>query len=708
MAGRVRILTILLLIALTLVACGEASSTATPATEANEETSQTPAQPPSGTGPAATDTPPPASPTPPYPEIDLDVALPYIQEGGAVPPGALTRIGIGHIYNVALYPDQSQILIGTSTGIYVYDLPGFDLVWRRYLERRSLGVSLSEDGSRVVTHYGWEAAPLLFDAATGNQIATLDGWYSPDWPPGGSLIAVEEKPGFDALDAPSTARIWLYDSATGRPVRALEAPINGFYGAVFTVTHWSPDGSYLAACGDEAIYIWDTKTANLLHTISASSTTEGLYLRFSGMGFSPNSRYLAIQDTQRLFVIDLTTGDTVFETGGSPKGFAWSPEGLFLAIQDAQRLFVIDLATGDTVFETSGDQQQLVWSPGGLFLMNETGVEAIDTNTWSRVYSVEMTITDSSDMALSPSDEQMAIATPDGVVVLNTDSFEVEYTLNLSARYVGWSPGGTWLIVGHKSRRDAPVAEPSTLTLFDGSSGEQAFGSLKPSGDILFVDEHNLLAKDGHRLMLVNLPAGRVVGGIRVGVSVDQMAWSEDGETLILSGAEGEWYWSQVAGLSATPPADRASGPAVTLAEDTWKMYEASSVSPDGEIRVQASNEVGCGDGPLGGGCGIWGGEFSIYEDGTVEPIVSVSSSTSGITAMVWSADGSMLALGQGSLHRALSANRVMVLDPRSGEELFVFEGHLGYVTGLIFSPDGTWLASAAEDGTVIVWNTTR
>jgi len=50
----------------------------------------------------------------------------------------------------------------------------------------------------------------------------------------------------------------------------------------------------------------------------------------------------------------------------------------------------------------------------------------------------------------------------------------------------------------------------------------------------------------------------------------------------------------------------------------------------------------------------------------------------------------------------------VKIFDTGSGVELLSLIGHLDWVTGIDFSPDGQWLASASFDTTAIVWDTTN
>ena len=43
-----------------------------------------------------------------------------------------------------------------------------------------------------------------------------------------------------------------------------------------------------------------------------------------------------------------------------------------------------------------------------------------------------------------------------------------------------------------------------------------------------------------------------------------------------------------------------------------------------------------------------------------------------------------------------------------TGRELHWLEGHEGKVTGVAFSPDGSFLVSGSEDGTVRLWDVSR
>jgi WD40 repeat protein len=115
-----------------------------------------------------------------------------------------------------------------------------------------------------------------------------------------------------------------------------------------------------------------------------------------------------------------------------------------------------------------------------------------------------------------------------------------------------------------------------------------------------------------------------------------------------------------------------------------------------------------------------------IWDLSTNLPIMRLEKAhTSSITSIAWSPDGSKIASGSGAHHPHPGDNTVVVWDltkhQRSttmiiedphrkvnvdlGVPIFTLRGHSGGVNSVVWSPNGKLLASASDDGTIILWD---
>jgi len=80
------------------------------------------------------------------------------------------------------------------------------------------------------------------------------------------------------------------------------------------------------------------------------------------------------------------------------------------------------------------------------------------------------------------------------------------------------------------------------------------------------------------------------------------------------------------------------------------------------------------------------------------------------VVMVAWSPDGKRLASGGGNLDFGTnkpSDDTVQIWDVADGSHVFTYRGHTNGVQALVWSPDGTRIASASLDNTVQVWDAT-
>ncbi len=207
-----------------------------------------------------------------------------------------------------------------------------------------------------------------------------------------------------------------------------------------------------------------------------------------------------------------------------------------------------------------------------------------------------------------------------------------------------------------------------------------------------------------------------------VGV-VTSLFFSPDGNLLVIAGWEGLTLWNLVtgeeeilrtegypAGAAFSPDGKQLvanSGVNDALLWEIWDVTNGKLItqwqggnigglgvvafSPDGKVLASAySNRTeGHSDGTV-----------YLWDVSTGKLLLRLGVGISSLAGVAFSPDGKTLASGQGD-------NSVSLWDVASGELLYKMQGHTGPVVSVAFSPNGSYLASldSGEDRQVHVWD---
>lgn len=612
---------------------------------------------------------PPVTPAPantPAPHITTPANLPYLQDGGPLMPGSVARIGVGNIEQAALFPDRQRMLVSTDAGIYVYQLPGFERLWRRETGFVLGDVRLSPDGSRVLADNGepWGHSDL-YDAATGKRVASPEGGSEHAWSGDGRYLMLLKAASF-AVNLPIT--FGVYASSSGDYVTTFEFP-----DGTSAWRDWerpylasSPDGNTIAGCSDRTFTVWKTpdfsviSTGDIMGDLGPTQTFTSERPSYScDLKFSQDSRYLAVDDSTGVRVFDLASGAMVFKTPDRLAG----------------------------------------WGPERLYVDNQTQVSIYGTTDWARQSLVSYAF---SNLTVSPSGKYLFGTSETSGRIYTSDTWAplIDLTGIKSYADVEWSPG----------ERRAAIYDGSTQVISTpGRQGEfpQRTNDLR----LRFVDDDTMWGIYDRSIFLLSPSTWQVLNGYRLTFDVNSLAWTPDSKSLVFQNSTSPDYWVWSAETGQVTQSGRLRPETETFqpsADSNFGQNDFELISPDGTYRLSATTDNrNYEGGPFGGFGGAFGGTMTVTRLDTGAAVISEVYDKEGLNGAAWSQDSHFIALAYAGIGGPLT-DHILIVNVQSGEVIDDFDGAGKYVTALLFSPDGQHLAARLEDGTISIWNTSH
>ena len=616
----------------------------------------------------------------------------------SLPEGAEARIGKGIIKSIAYSPDGSQLAVGASTGIWIYDAAtGEELALLGGHTGVITSIAYSRDGKMLTSahsadekdgHAQYYAA--LWDTETGTLIKTLSherrGYTVPinsiAFSPDGTRIAVGDNEGG-----------LLWDVVTSTLISTLH------HNSDIASVRFSPDGSTIAG-GHSGIHraplvLWDGATGAFKKALHP--TERGI----RNVAYSPDGTILACATTDgRVILWDVAAGlaiDTfvVFE-GNTPNVVAYSPDGKTIAVAAARKVSIWDAATGRRRHFLSGhidSIRSIAYSPDSSTVA--TGGDDGTVRFWNAsTGALRHTITGHTNevnaVAYSPDGDTLAIGGAYSVntvglwdVATNTlkNSLEID-TADFGWSYVvslAFSPDGSTIAGGNY--QETYLWDAATHKII------RRFESTYRSRGITYSRDGSTIAGGTASRTVALSPDGTKLVTPGGGLSGDTTANLSDVTTGAIVKSFTFTELTSRDALMVWDVATRRIIDKLVLAPEDRHVRDIA-FSPDGNIVAAA----------VGSSVYLWDATIGRLKYRLTDDPLDKDGEK--FMSVAFSPDGTTLASGGGFWYRT-----VFLWDVKTGDLKSILRGHSDAVVSLAFSPDGTTLASGSHDGTVLLWH---
>ncbi len=632
----------------------------------------------------------------------------------ALPNGAMGRLGRGIVDDLAFSPDGCYLAVGTSVGLWLYELSTLLPIALWETERGLVSaLAFSQTGEWIATG-NWDGAAKILDAQSGRCVTKIARGTRRA---AISTLAFSPTKRYLAASSRQDDVVYVWHSETGTQIAKFSQERKNRGRMPTRALTFSPDGNLLACVSDkepdgigESIKVWELETGKCIALLL------GHVSFVYAISFSPCGRFLASGGrdlTVRIW--DVTQGQLkeVHSYYGLHRMLpAYSRDGVLYAAGVADNtISVWNLTLGEklTTFKHQGTIRVVRFSDN-RFRLAVSG--RYDFKIWD---------------ANNPDDVSS---------VSGHDRSHIPYFLRFSANgkilaSAGRGPAICWNVVQKQPQRTLLRPKAAIQSLYISADGNiHALGS---KGNMCYL--WDVVTDETMATLIVHEKVGYAVACAPIGepwASADiggkLYVWNSNGKQTVLVG-----HTATIAALDFAPDGkqlasasrdktariwDVASGEEITSLALTplldTTLYKgdvhqlqkrckslAKAASSQNPKPIEAIAFSSHGEHIAGR---LWR-EIRLWDATTYKPCMAIllPEGCQRPYALAFSPCGRYLA--SGAWWQGTEKVSIRLWEVATGKNIATFWGHPTDVQDLAFSPDGTLLASGSYDGTILLWD---